>query len=129
QAHLADAYIAVGAAAEARFIAEDLVAREPWERANVERFRQALVLLGEPDPDGVIADRLSGQSPFTTTDLSIREITEEDERPTFTAPQIPPVRELQVPPVRELQVPPVRELQAPVPELQVPPAPARTAAN
>jgi tetratricopeptide (TPR) repeat protein len=76
QAHLADAYIASGAAAEARFIAEDLVAREPWERANVERFRQALVLLGESDPDSVIADRLSGQSPFTTTDLSIGEITE-----------------------------------------------------
>src|SRR5439155_17872844 len=51
QAQLADAYIAVGAAAEARYIAEDLVAREPWEKANVERFRRALVLLGEPDPD------------------------------------------------------------------------------
>ena len=32
QAQLADAYIAAGAATEARFIAEDLVAREPWER-------------------------------------------------------------------------------------------------
>ena len=38
QAQLADAYIAAGAAHEARFIAEDLVAREPWEKANVERF-------------------------------------------------------------------------------------------
>src|SRR6266550_3473275 len=76
QAQLADAYIAAGLATEARFIAEDLVAREPWEKANVERFRRALVLLGEPDSDGVIADRLSGQSPFTTTDLSIAEITE-----------------------------------------------------
>jgi tetratricopeptide (TPR) repeat protein len=74
QAQLADAYIASGAAAEARFIAEDLVAREPWERANVERFRQALVLLGETDPDGVIAERLSGQSPFMSTDLSVDEI-------------------------------------------------------
>jgi tetratricopeptide (TPR) repeat protein len=70
QAQLADAYIAVGAANEARFIAEDLVAREPWEKANIDRFRRALVLLGEPDPDGLIAARLSGESPFTATDLS-----------------------------------------------------------
>jgi tetratricopeptide (TPR) repeat protein len=69
QAHLADAYIAGGQAAEARFIAEDLVAREPWDRSNLERFRRALVLLGEPDPEALIAERLSGQSPFMTTDL------------------------------------------------------------
>ena len=69
QAQLADAYITAGMANEARFIAEDLVAREPWERANVERFRRALELLGEPDPDAIIAERLSGESPFTSTDL------------------------------------------------------------
>jgi len=69
QAQLADAYIAAGAATEARFIAEDLVAREPWEKANIERFRKALELMGEPDPDGLIAARLSGESPFTSTDL------------------------------------------------------------
>jgi tetratricopeptide (TPR) repeat protein len=69
QAQLADAYIAGGHATEARFIAEDLVAREPWEKANIERFRRALELLGEPDPDGLIAARLSGESPFTSTDL------------------------------------------------------------
>lgn len=71
QAQLADAYIAAGSAAEARFLAEDLVAREPWDRANIERFRRALVLMGEPDPDAIIAERLSGQSPFTSTDLSL----------------------------------------------------------
>jgi len=71
QAQLADAYIAVGSVAEARFIAEDLVAREPWERANIERFRRTLELLGDPDPDGVIAERLSGQTPFTSTDLLV----------------------------------------------------------
>jgi tetratricopeptide (TPR) repeat protein len=69
QGQLADAYIATGAATEARFIAEDLVAREPWEKANVERFRQTLVMLGEKDPDAIIAERLSGESPFTSTDL------------------------------------------------------------
>ena len=45
QAQLTDAYLATGQAAEARVIAEDLVAREPWERAHIERFRRALVML------------------------------------------------------------------------------------
>ncbi len=69
QAQLADAYLAVGAGIEARVIAEDLVAREPWDRLNIERFRRALAMLGETDIDGTIADRLSGQSPFTSTDF------------------------------------------------------------
>ena len=60
QAQLADAYLIVGAGTEARVIAEDLVAREPWDRANIERFRRALALLGETDIDAVIAERLSG---------------------------------------------------------------------
>lgn len=76
QAQLCDAYIESGAADEARFLAEDLVAREPWERANLERFRQALELMGETDPDGVIASRLSGESPFTSTDVSISAVRE-----------------------------------------------------
>ena len=38
QAQLADAYIAAGAATEARFIAEDLVAREPWEQVEPRAF-------------------------------------------------------------------------------------------
>ena len=82
QAQLADAYIAAGSAAEARFIAEDLVAREPWERSNIERFRRTLVLIGEKDPDALIAERLSGQTPFTSTDLSLAN----DELPLFETP-------------------------------------------
>jgi tetratricopeptide (TPR) repeat protein len=69
QAQLADAYIAAGSASEARFISEDLVAREPWDPANIERFRKALVLMGEADPDALIAERLSGESPFMSTDF------------------------------------------------------------
>jgi tetratricopeptide (TPR) repeat protein len=68
QAQLADAYLDVGRGLEARIISEDLVAREPWNRANLERFRRALVMLGEQDPDAIIADRLSGESPFLATD-------------------------------------------------------------
>ncbi len=73
QAQLADAYLAAGLSTEARFVAEDLVAREPWERANIERFRRALELSGEADPDQVIADRLNGQSPFISLDLTGRD--------------------------------------------------------
>ena len=68
QALLADTYLEAGQGVEARAIAEDLVAREPWEHAHIDRFRRALVLLGVPDPDTVIADRLSGQGPFMATD-------------------------------------------------------------
>ncbi len=68
QAQLADAYLESGQPAEARVIAEDLVAREPWEQAHIERFRRALVMLDVPDPDTLIADRLSGQGPFVATD-------------------------------------------------------------
>lgn len=69
QAQLADAYLEVGRGLEARIISEDLVAREPWNRANIERFRKSLVMLGEADPDAIIADRLSGDSPFLAADF------------------------------------------------------------
>ncbi len=68
QAQLTDAYLAGGQAAEARVIAEDLVAREPWEADHIERFRRALVMLRVSEPDTVIAERLSGQTPFVATD-------------------------------------------------------------
>jgi tetratricopeptide (TPR) repeat protein len=67
QAQLADAYLEIGNAAEARVIAEDLVAREPWVRANIDRFRRALGMLGVENADQVIAERLSGDSPFLST--------------------------------------------------------------
>jgi tetratricopeptide (TPR) repeat protein len=77
QAQLADAYLEVGRGLEARIISEDLVAREPWNRANIERFRKSLVMLGEADPDAIIADRLSGDSPFMAADfIDLNEGTE-----------------------------------------------------
>jgi tetratricopeptide (TPR) repeat protein len=107
QAQLADAYIAAGQAAEARFIAEDLVAREPWERANVERFRRALELLGEPDPDAVIADRLSGTSPFMSTDLSGIDFPpfEDSAEPDNHAPAPEPTAKAPAPSARAAQAP------------------------
>lgn len=80
QAQLADAYLATGRAAEARVIAEDLVAREPWDQAHLQRYRDALVQLGEPDPDARIAERLNGGTPFSTTGgLAPRGVGEVDE--------------------------------------------------
>jgi tetratricopeptide (TPR) repeat protein len=71
QAQLADAYLASGAAMEARFISDDLLSRAPWEMAHVRRFRQALALVGEADPDRAIADRLSEESPLDEADLRV----------------------------------------------------------
>ena len=68
QTQLADAYLAGGQAVEARAIAEDLVAREPWEPAHIDRFRRALVMLRISEPDTVIAERLSGATPFVARD-------------------------------------------------------------
>jgi tetratricopeptide (TPR) repeat protein len=68
QAALADAYLDQGRAMEARIISEDLVAREPWNKVNIDRFRRALVMLGESDPDAIISERLSGESPFLATE-------------------------------------------------------------
>lgn len=68
QARLADAYLASERWLEARIISEDLVAREPWNSENIDRFRRALTELGEPDADTIIAERLSGESPFMAVD-------------------------------------------------------------
>jgi tetratricopeptide (TPR) repeat protein len=90
QAQLADAYLGVGRGLEARIISEDLVAREPWNRANIERFRRALVMLGETDPDGIIAERLSGESPFLATDkMDLNEGVFFDDEPAPGAPGAP----------------------------------------
>jgi len=69
QGQLADAYLIAGQAALARVIAEDLVAREPWEREHINRFRRALVMLKVAEPDSLIAERLSGMAPFLATDV------------------------------------------------------------
>ena len=96
QSQLADAYIAAGAATEALFIAEDLVAREPWDNSNIERFRRALELSGEPDPDALIASRLSGESPFTSTDLLLAGDSQLFEPPVEAKTDEEPVPEIDV---------------------------------
>ena len=60
QAMLADAYLGVGRPAEARVIAEDLVLHDPTNTGHIDRYRRALILTHEPDPDAVIARCLDG---------------------------------------------------------------------
>ena len=93
QAALADAYLDQGRAMEARIISEDLVAREPWNKVNIDRFRRALVMLGEGDPDAIISERLSGESPFLAT-----EKMDLNEGVNFDAPAPPPKQAAPAPP-------------------------------
>jgi tetratricopeptide (TPR) repeat protein len=73
ETRLADAYLASGCAAEARVVAEDLMARESAEPLHVEQLRQALIMLGESDPDAVIAER-RGQSVDEAASLEAPEV-------------------------------------------------------
>lgn len=68
QVSLADAYIQAGRAREARVIAEDLALENPDDPVHIARFRRALELLGEPDPDAFIAERLSDSQPMPPMD-------------------------------------------------------------
>ncbi len=136
QSQLADAYLVAGQAAEARVIAEDLVAREPWEREHIERFRRALVMLKISDPDSVIAERLSGMSPFLATDL-FADPAEPAATPPFAAPALPSAEERALPRAEDqtllrAEEPPVAAAaeatpavgEAPPSREEAPPAPA-----
>jgi tetratricopeptide (TPR) repeat protein len=79
QSQLAEAYLATGAAAEARVIAEDLMGREPSEPSHVEQFRRALVLLGEEDPDRIIAEHLSAAPEYPGTEDEMFPVSLEEE--------------------------------------------------
>jgi tetratricopeptide (TPR) repeat protein len=65
QAQLADAYLKAGDVSEALVVIEDLVTtRERENPAHIERLRQALTALGEPDLEAAIARRLNANLPF-----------------------------------------------------------------
>jgi tetratricopeptide (TPR) repeat protein len=131
QVQLADAYLDSGQALEARVVAEDLVAREPWEKAHIERFRRALVLLRVPDPDILIAERLNGQAPFMATDPFIDLNDAEALTPAF------PEEPLEIDATAAIEPPPpVPEPEPPAPEpvveakpaaVETPPPVAKTA--
>jgi tetratricopeptide (TPR) repeat protein len=86
QAMLADAYLAGGRPAEARVIAEDLVLHDPNDAAHVERYRRALILTNEPDPDEVIARFVEG----ARSDVEEPLAAEPPAAPARPAPPVPP---------------------------------------
>jgi tetratricopeptide (TPR) repeat protein len=124
QAQLADAYLSASQPAEARVIAEDLVAREPWEGAHIERFRRALVMLRVPEPDTVIAERLSGQTPFIAKDHFSDPVREEPAQPP--PPVEPAVPEPEPEPIAPLHVAPAPAAHPPAPK---PPAKSKPRAS
>ncbi|MEX2662563.1 MAG: tetratricopeptide repeat protein [Vicinamibacterales bacterium] len=63
QAQLADAYLDAQRPDEARVIAEDLVAREPWDATHTDRLRRALQMLEVPDVDAAIAACVQASAP------------------------------------------------------------------
>ena len=74
QRPLLDAYLEAGREPSARHRGGP-VAREPWEHAHIDRSAARWSLLGVPDPDTLIADRLSGRAvrgtdPFMTPTIS-----------------------------------------------------------
>ena len=131
QTQLTDAYLESGQAMEARVVAEDLIAREPWEKAHIDRFRRALVMLHVDDPDSLIAERLSGQSPFMATDPfmdlnsldSVPETVHEPEpEPVAAAPVEPEPPAVEEPPA-PAPLPPIEPKPAPVAAAAAAPAP------
>jgi tetratricopeptide (TPR) repeat protein len=72
QQELAEAYLEAGEADKARVIAEDLLLRNPRSSSHKDRLRRVLVTLGETDPDGIIAERLSmlDEDAFTAADAA-----------------------------------------------------------
>ena len=120
QTALADAYLEAGRGLEARIVSEDLVAREPWNKGNIDRFRRALVMLGEADPDAIIAERLSGESPFLATDkMDLNEGT------VFDPPPPPPPAPPLVPPAPPKPPPAAAAPLAAVPPVEPPAPPAK----
>jgi tetratricopeptide (TPR) repeat protein len=116
QEHLADAYLQNDQAAEARVVAEDLIAREPHVDAHVDRLRRALVALGVEDIEDVIARQREIAPVFD----ELLELTPDDLTFDDLTPSDPP--EAQAPP--DAPAPVVSEYREPVIERFEQPEPA-----
>ncbi len=92
QTTLVDAYLAQGNGAEARTIAEELLARHPEEPGHVERLRKALALLGETphvvdDSELDLSGPDADQAPATTgASPSAAETESQPEQPVAGEP-------------------------------------------
>jgi len=147
QALLADAYLETGAAAEAKYVAEDLLTRQPWERRHFARLRSALALGGAPDPDQALADWLADtqlfgidNDPFAEAQTAPESVEPQPPDSDSTRPEqdvstatavVPSVAPPSDPPADEREMvppPPAANLQTPQPA-DVPAAPARPAGD
>jgi tetratricopeptide (TPR) repeat protein len=111
QARLVDAYLAAGFASEARYVAEDLVAREPDERAHIERLRRVLSQSGDPDPDRTIADWLAEPRSLVLDPSPERDVVASSPPAVDPeeAPVHPPPATLETPAVAMEEAEPVQE--------------------
>jgi tetratricopeptide (TPR) repeat protein len=108
QARLADACLDAGRGAEARVIAEDLVARDPWSEAHVSRLRRALDLLGIAGGDDLI-DRYRQPAPAAGESLDLDSTFSGPASPVDSAEMPPPEVEQPAVPVH-LPAPPAAPL-------------------
>ncbi len=112
QALLADAYLAAGAAGEAKYVAEDLLTRQPWDRAHYARMRAALKAEGQTDPDRALADWLAATPEFGMGDAALFEASDAADLPDAA-----------------VQIAAVPQLPDPAPAPAVQPAPANDRRN
>lgn len=118
QSALADCYLQSGRATEARVIAEDLVLRDRGNSAHLDRLRRSLQLLGEADPDAIIAASIAVVAPIDD------EVVEQEQSAKMPAPSLPETPPELPPPAKPLPANtiafPVRTVARAAPE----PAPA-----
>ena len=100
QEQLADAYLDNGQPAEARVVAEDLIARAPHVEAHAQRLRRALTALGVDDIDAVVARQLEAAPIFD----ELLEFSPVESEPAPVAPEeAPATTDFVAPPVEPFE--------------------------
>ena len=125
QAQLVDAYLEAARGEEAHVVAEDLLRADPASDAHADRLRRALVLLGAPDPDKVVARVRSGEIEQASAENALSmealdvgaTIPEVDDIDTLPEVDVFVYPENETPIVRDL---PAADIPIDVPALQTP---------
>ena len=125
QAQLVDAYLEAARGEEAHVVAEDLLRADPASDAHADRLRRALVLLGAPDPDKVVARVRSGEIEQASAENALSmealdvgaTIPEVDDIDTLPEVDVFVYPENETPIVRDL---PAADIPVDIPALQTP---------
>jgi len=123
QSLLADAYLASGAASEAKYVAEDLLTRQPSESAHIARLRSAFALDGAPDPDRAVADWLAEKQSTSIDSEPLVDAQAVSNPSSFSAPSAPARLE------QEPDAPALDTIQQTKPDAPAPPAAAEPAGD